>query len=162
MLFYREHIALPSKMWYSSGNKTVRTLLHKQKQTQEGYTMNGIGYCGLACCVCSQNTTCPGCQAGGCDIHGWCKNYNCCREKGLRACWECNAFPCSGGMLDNRRTRTFARFAKENGANELERCLISNTAKGILYHHPGQHTGDYDLCTSEEQIMEMIKTGKKL
>lgn len=62
--------------------------------------MNPIAYCGLACCVCSENNKCVGCQSGGCDIHGWCKNHNCCREKGLNGCWECDDFPCSGSMLD--------------------------------------------------------------
>lgn len=51
--------------------------------------MKAIAYCGLACCVCSENDKCIGCQNGGCDIHGWCKNYNCCREKDLNGCWEC-------------------------------------------------------------------------
>ena len=27
----------------------------------------GIAYCGLACCVCSENVLCPGCRSGGVD-----------------------------------------------------------------------------------------------
>ena len=50
-------------------------------------TEKGIAYCGLACCLCSHNEACPGCQAGGCDIHSWCENYRCCREQGLNGCW---------------------------------------------------------------------------
>lgn len=45
--------------------------------------MKAIAFCGLACCVCSKNKGCVGCQDGGCESHGWCKNYNCCKEKGL-------------------------------------------------------------------------------
>lgn len=45
--------------------------------------MKAIAFCGLACCVCSENKGCVGCQDGGCESHGWCKNYNCCKEKGL-------------------------------------------------------------------------------
>lgn len=48
--------------------------------------MKAIAYCGLACCVCPQNKNCVGCQDGGCEVHGWCKNYNCCKEKGLNGC----------------------------------------------------------------------------
>lgn len=73
-------------------------------RSQSGYYLyknKGIAYCGLACCVCSENKSCHGCQADGCDIHGGCKNYNCCREKGLNGCWECEQFPCNGGMLES-------------------------------------------------------------
>lgn len=28
--------------------------------------MKAIAYCGLACCVCSENKDCAGCQEGGC------------------------------------------------------------------------------------------------
>ena len=62
-------------------------------------TEKGIAYCGLACCLCSHNEACPGCQAGGCDIHSWCENYRCCREQGLNGCWECDHFSCRSGML---------------------------------------------------------------
>lgn len=124
------------------------------------YKQKGIAYCGLACCVCSENKTCLGCQAGGCDIHGWCKNYNCCRERGLVGCWECTQFPCEGGMLDKIRVCTFARFAKEYGADELVRCLMKNKADGIVYHYDGQLVGDYDKCRNEEEIIEMIKNAK--
>lgn len=122
--------------------------------------MNDIAYCGLACSVCSQNETCIGCQPGGCDVHGWCNNYNCCREKGLNSCWECAEFSCSGTMLDKPRVRAFARFAKEYGTDELTRCLLRNKENGIVYHYDGQHIGDYDKCETEEEIIEMIKTGK--
>ena len=91
--------------------------------------MNAIAYCGLACCVCSENKDCIGCQSGGCEIHGWCKNYNCCREKGLNGCWECAEFPCDGSMLDKPRIRAFAEFARRYGADELEKCLIRNKEK---------------------------------
>ena len=121
--------------------------------------MNKIAYCGLACCVCSRNDTCPGCQAGGCDIHGWCKNYNCCREKSLNGCWECSVFPCADTMLDKLRIRAFARFAKEYGTDELTKCLINNKANGIVYHYDGQLVGDYDKCQTEEEMIEMIKRG---
>lgn len=121
--------------------------------------MNAIAYCGLACCVCSENKDCIGCQDGGCEIHGWCKNYNCCKEKGLNGCWECAEFPCGGSMLDKLRIRVFAEFARRYGADELERCLLRNKEKGIIYHYDGQLVGDYDRCQTEEEIIDIIKTG---
>ena len=123
--------------------------------------MKAIAYCGLACCVCSENDKCIGCQNGGCDIHGWCKNYNCCREKGLNGCWECVDFPCSGGMLDKPRIRAFAEFARRYGVDELEECLLRNKEKGVEYHYEGQLDGDYDKCQNEEEIIEMIKNGER-
>ena len=74
--------------------------------------MKAIAFCGLACCVCSENKGCVGCQNGGCESHGWCKNYNCCKEKGLNGCWECSEFPFTGCMLDKPRIRAFAEFAR--------------------------------------------------
>lgn len=103
--------------------------------------MNAIAYCGLVCCVCSENKDCIGCQDRGCEIHGWCKNYNCCKEKGLNGCWECTEFPCSGSMLNKPRIRAFAEFAKRYGADELEKCLLRNKEKGIIYHYDGQLVG---------------------
>lgn len=74
--------------------------------------MKAIAFCGLACCVCSENKGCVGCQDGGCESHGWCKNYNCCKEKGLNGCWKCSEFPFTGCMLDKPRIRAFAEFAR--------------------------------------------------
>jgi len=120
---------------------------------------NQIAYCGLACCVCSETKTCPGCQAGGCDIHGWCKNYNCCREKSFSGCWECEEFPCSGGMLEKIRIRAFARFVKAYGEDELVRCLLRNNENGIVYHYDGQIIGDYDKGKTENEIIALVKNG---
>ncbi len=120
----------------------------------------GIAYCGLACCLCSRGGTCPGCQAGGCDIHAWCKNYNCCREQGLNGCWECDRFPCQGGMLDKLRVRAFARFAGEYGTDRLIDYLLRNETDHIIYHYEGQLVGDYDKAESEEEVLQMILQGR--
>ena len=121
--------------------------------------MNAIAYCGLACCLCSENENCVGCQDGGCEAHGWCKNYTCCREKGLAGCWECPSFPCGEGMLVKPRIKAFAEFARRYGAEELERCLLRNRERGVVYHDAGQLTGDYDRCPDEEAILRLIRTG---
>lgn len=120
--------------------------------------MKPIAYCGLACCLCSENEHCVGCQDGGCEIHAWCKNYNCCREKGISGCWECPDFPCTGNMLDKLRIRAFAEFVRRYGVDELERCLQRNRANGIVYHYDGQLVGDYDQYQSVDEIIYMIRT----
>lgn len=115
-----------------------------------------IAYCGLACCVCTHDATCVGCQAGGCEAHGWCKNYNCCKEKNLNGCWECPDFPCKGTMLDKMRIKAFAAFAKQYGADELAACVLRNKQHGIVYHYQGELIGDYDKCKTEEEIFKML------
>lgn len=64
-------------------------------------------------------------------------------------------------MLDKPRILAFARFAKDNGADELVRCLIRNEAAGVVYHYEGQLVGDYDLCSNEDQLLVMIRSGKR-
>lgn len=120
------------------------------------YAKKTIAYCGLACCVCSENKSCSGCQAGGCETHGDCKNYHCCREKKLNGCWECSEFPCEGTMLDQPRIRGFAQFVKEYGTDELVRCLMKNKASGICYHDDGKLKGDYDIFETKEELFSMI------
>jgi len=62
-------------------------------------------------------------------------------------------------MLDNLRVRAFAWFVKEYGEDELIRCLIHNKENGIVYHYKDKLVGDYDKGQTEEEIIEMIKTG---
>ena len=77
----------------------------------------------------------------------------------MNGCWECAEFPCGGSMLDKLRIRAFAEFARRYGADELERCLLRNKEKGIIYHYDGQLVGDYDRCQTEEETIEMINAG---
>ena len=34
----------------------------------------GIARCGLACCLCSENAHCRGCDSGDCPGFSWCEN----------------------------------------------------------------------------------------
>ena len=120
----------------------------------------GIAYCGLVCVVCNENKNCVGCRNEGCKDKEWCKNFQCCKTKGLNGCWECSQFPCDGSMFDKIRIRTFAKFIKEYGADFLLECLDKNEKKGILYHYPGKITGDYDIPKTEDKIIDLIINGK--
>ena len=42
---------------------------------------------------------------------------------------------------------------------ELRKSLLHNKENGILYHYADQLVGDYDKCRTENEIIEMIKTG---
>jgi hypothetical protein len=134
--------------------------LHYYSRPQKPAGRLGIAYCGLACCVCSENSHCQGCRDGGCRDREWCANLKCCRDKGLRGCWECDRFPCSGNMLDKPRVCAFARFVKEYGEDKLVTCLLRNKSNGVVYHYDGQLVGDYDQCHSDDEIFRMILRGK--
>ncbi len=121
----------------------------------------GIAYCGLACCICSENTTCAGCRNEGCKDKDWCKNFNCCTTKGLKGCWECSDFPCTGSMLDKTRIRTFAKFIRDYGEEKLITFLERNEKAGMVYHYSDKLTGDYDIPQTEEGIIELILNGKQ-
>lgn len=75
---------------------------------------------------------------------------------------KCSDFPCTGCMLYKPRIRAFAEFARRYGVEKPENCLLRNKENGIVYHYKGQLVGDCDKCLTEEEIIEMIKTGKRL
>lgn len=116
----------------------------------------GIAFCGLACCICSENENCAGCRNDGCKDKEWCKNYICCKANGFNGCWECELFPCFDSMLGKLRIRAFAMFIERYGANKLMECLEANEEAGIIYHYDGQLAGDYDKFETEEEIMNFI------
>jgi hypothetical protein len=120
----------------------------------------GVAYCGLACCVCSENRNCAGCRNDGCQDKQWCKSFNCCKAKGLDGCWECAEFPCDNPMFAKLRVLTFAKFIRTYGAEKLMACLECNESDGMLYHYAGKLVGDYDLPTTEGDIERLILFGK--
>ena len=97
----------------------------------------GIGRCGLACCVCSQNEYC----------------------KGLSNCYMCNS-ECKKGVLSKIKPQGFNSFIKRYGINKLLDCLEQNEKNGIIYHKNGIK-GDYDSFCDIESLISFIMTGKK-
>lgn len=116
----------------------------------------GIAYCGLACCVCSENATCAGCRNEGCKDKDWCKPFACCKRKPLPGCWACASFPCDTPMLQKLRVRTFARFVAERGEAALMDALETLEGRGLRYHYPGQLVGDYDLARTEDELTHLL------
>ena len=119
----------------------------------------GIARCGLACCLCSENERCGGCNAGDCPDKGWCENRRCSIEKNRGHCYECEA-DCRKGMLAKSKPYGFTLFAKRYGEAALLDCLERNEKQGVVYHRDGI-TGDYDGFEDAEQLIEFIKSGKK-
>lgn len=119
----------------------------------------GIARCGLACCLCSENDTCPGCLSDGCKDKDWCETRKCSLEKGISHCYQCKE-SCRKGFLEKNKPYGFTMFARQYGAEELLNCLEENEKRGIVYHREG-FTGDYDGFDTPERLMEFIRTGKR-
>lgn len=123
------------------------------------YEEKRIGCCGLACVLCSKED-CAGCHKDGCISKDSCNIYLCCKSKSMEGCWQCSGFPCEDKMFENVRIRAFVRYAKENGLDELEKCLRNNYMEGISYHYANSLKGDYDIFDTEIEIMNLIRYGK--
>lgn len=119
----------------------------------------GIARCGLACCLCSENDKCIGCNSDACPDKDWCENRKCTIEKGISHCYECNE-DCKKGLLNKIKPYAFTLFAKRYGEEKLLDCLEVNEKNGIIYHRNGIN-GDYDDFNSVEKLIDFIKTGQR-
>ncbi len=118
----------------------------------------GIARCGLACCLCSENNTCKGCNSGDCPDKDWCENKKCSFEKNIEHCFDCED-DCKKGMFNKIKPYAFTLFAKRFGEEVLLDCLERNEKQGIVYHRNGI-IGDYDNFDDVEILINFIKTGK--
>lgn len=119
----------------------------------------GIATCGLACCLCSENTSCHGCSSGECPDWAQCENRICATVKHVCHCYTCSA-DCRKGILRKIKPYAFTKFARKYGEAYLLDCLERNEAMGIVYHREGL-TGDYDDFDDVEALMTYIKTGHR-
>lgn len=119
----------------------------------------GIAVCGLACCLCSENTACPGCHAEGCHDAATCENRRCAAEHGYLLCSHC-AQDCRKGLLQKIKPLGFTLFARRYGVEALLDCLEQNERSGVVYHRIGI-TGDYDEFDDVEALIAFIRTGRK-
>ncbi len=119
----------------------------------------GIARCGLACCLCSENTKCNGCFSDNCPDYAQCENRKCSIEKEFPGCYACE-MDCKRGLLNKIKPYGFTLFIKRYGRESLLDCLEKNERQGILYHRKGI-IGDYDDFDDVEKLIEFIKTGKR-
>lgn len=119
----------------------------------------GIARCGLACCLCSQNSVCSGCVSENCSGKEWCENRKCAVSKGVKHCYDCGE-RCEKGLLGKVKPSAFTEFAKRYGESYLLDCLERNEQNGIVYHREGIK-GDYDDFDDTEALIEFIKTGRR-
>lgn len=120
----------------------------------------GMGYCGLACVLCSNYGECPGCKVKIAGDHD-CSAGKCTAEKGIDGCYACAEYDsCTEGMPHGKRSRAFNRYAQEFGKQALINRLRVNYENGITYHRPDKLPGDYDRCETEHEIIDLLKNGK--
>lgn len=119
----------------------------------------GIARCGLACCLCSENEGCRGCDSGDCPDKDWCENRSCSMEKGVMGCFAC-AQACRRGLLSKIKPYGFTLFARRYGTEALLDCLEANERNGVVYHRQGI-VGDYDEFDDVEALIRFIRTGRR-
>lgn len=119
----------------------------------------GIARCRLACCLCSENISCKGCDSGECPDKDWCENRKCSISKKIGHCYECNA-KCRKGLLSKIKPYAFTEFVRRHGEDCLLDCLERNENRGIVYHREGIN-GDYDDFDDVETLIEFIRTGAR-
>lgn len=119
----------------------------------------GLGRCGLACCLCSENHSCSGCNAGNCPDKDWCENRRCSLEKNHEHCFDCDSL-CQKGLLSKRKAYGFSLFAQRYGETALLDFLERNEKAGVVYHREGI-VGDYDGFDDVEKLIRFIQTGKR-
>ena len=117
----------------------------------------GIARCGLACCLCSENVRCSGCNSDECSGKDGCENRKCSAQKGYGHCYDCE-LECKKGLLSKIKPYGFTLFIRRFGEKELLDCLERNEKMGIVYHRQGI-IGDYDDFDDVEKLIRFIKTG---
>lgn len=122
---------------------------------------DSIAYCGLVCKLCHFADNCDGCRSENncCGLRNTaegCYQYNCCTEKGIDGCWECDIAPCNKEMFSEShdvRLRAFIQYIKANGKDKLAERLYFNMQNGIYYGH-GK---DYDGLGSIDAVIKKLE-----
>ena len=119
----------------------------------------GIGYCGLACVLCSAKD-CLGCAVGIAN-GGDCSAGKCAVKKGVDGCCACPDYAsCTESMPHGKRNKAFNRYAREFGLDALIDRLRVNCENGITYHTPDKTSGDYDALETEDEIYQLLRYGR--
>lgn len=119
----------------------------------------GIARCGLACCLCSENENCGGCDSGSCPDFDRCENRKCSLARGISHCHVCPE-DCRRGLLGKIKPYGFTLFIKRYGMDALLDCLERNEKQGVVYHRQG-YDGDYDDFDDVEALIRFIRMGAR-
>ena len=119
----------------------------------------GFARCGLACCLCSENEICGGCDSGSCPDFDRCENRKCSLARGISHCHVCPE-DCRRGLLGKIKPYGFTLFIKRYGMDALLDCLERNEKQGVVYHRQG-YDGDYDDFDDVDALIRFIRTGAR-
>ena len=100
--------------------------------------------------MCEEKEGCLGCREGTCPEKERCRPYECAQSRALEGCWQCEEFPCQAPVLQSLRTQAFVGYISKFGMEKILDRLEEGEKDGIVYHHPGLLTGDYDGIENEE------------
>ena len=119
----------------------------------------GFARCGLACCLCSENENCGGCDSGSCPDFDRCENRKCSLARGISHCHVCPE-DCRRGLLGKIKPYGFTLFIKRYGMDALLDCMERNEKQGVVYHRQG-YDGDYDDFDDVDALIRFIRTGAR-
>lgn len=94
-----------------------------------------VGYCGLVCGVCKRPCKGNGCRSGG-GLKG-CYQRECCIDKDIDGCWQCQDFPCDKGFFGDKAWRGLCigciESIKDKGIEVFVGVLISSLGEVVDY-----------------------------
>ncbi|MBN1797748.1 MAG: DUF3795 domain-containing protein [Spirochaetales bacterium] len=123
---------------------------------------NSIAYCGLVCKLCHLAGTCNGCKITETNCGKYlsqegCYHRDCCTQKNIDGCWECDEYPCARDMFIGKTKGEILGFCtciKEQGKRKFIEYLVQNMKAGIKYGI--ESYGDLNA----KQVLELLKHGK--
>lgn len=97
---------------------------------------SSVAYCGLICGLCNHmGEGCIGCRGGGGDRD--CYQRDCCRNKGIGGCWDCNSFPCDRGYFADEAwqglCKGFTQRIRDEGIEKFVSLVQSKLGKAVEY-----------------------------
>ena len=119
----------------------------------------GIARCGLACCLCSENVNCHGCNSGECPDKAWCENRKCSLEQGYGHCYDCGR-ECRKGLLAKIKPYGFTRLVNAFGKKVLRNVLKRKRQPAVVYNGEG-FGGNTNDFTDVEELIRFIREGRR-
>ena len=147
----------------------IESTSQEQKRLGRLFWMNkeaiisSIAYCGLVCKLCHLANECDGCKATGskCSANSekekGCYHRNCCIDKGIGGCWECEDFPCTNSMFIGRTSGEVKGFCslKDDGVEKFIEYILKNQERGIPYGLKGYGQ------MNEEKVVQTLRQSKQ-
>ena len=121
---------------------------------EEHHLAKSVAYCGLICPLCFLANSCDGCKSekSRCErdmSDQGCFQKQCCIEKSLEGCWQCEGLPeCTRGIFNqgNRsKVKSFALYITREGMGSFISAVIRNMKNGLSVEK-GKDYDDLDVA----------------